>query len=65
MVEILEDFQSNGKHVISCNECNTVFSYDDKDIHTEHSAVADWWGDDPYSYYIKCPKCGHYILLKS
>ena len=64
MVEILEDFQSNGKHVMSCNECNTVFSYDDNDIHKKYYDVADWWGDDPYTYYVKCPKCGHNIILR-
>ena len=52
-----------GYNAKTCSQCGTVFSYTKNDIQTEYYDVAAWWGDDPYSYYIKCPKCGHKIQL--
>ena len=56
--------KKSGYNAKTCDKCGAVFSYDKDDISRSYSAVSDWWGDnDPYSYYIKCPKCGNEINL--
>lgn len=62
-VKILD--KQPGYNVRTCDNCGTVFSYDKSDEWSTYSAVAAWWGDDLYSYYVTCPKCKHNILLRA
>lgn len=48
---------------VTCKHCCTVLSYTTSD--TEEEVYQDYTGGVSGTAYIRCPVCGHKVILKS